>query len=321
MRQSQTPLLAILTQARPARRRCAGPWPPLPKVRRLLANVATYMIFDDHEVTDDWFIEKRWCNKVLGSDRGRRIVRNALTAYAVFQHWGNDPNQFDEDQPGGKLLKEIESIGEHDPLRASRIDKLLGIPETADELAPLKKEGIRWPYRYDGPVYDAIVLDTRMRRAFPSDTELALMDKDHIDEVLKGSLQRSSPSSSLPRRCAGYRSSASSRHGSRRFLATRRSTMKPGACRRRTTTSRRSSSSGPAWSCSPGTCITVWQPQSSPPQETIVNFTSSALKNALPPKYQALFGETFKGVAVRGRRQARIRCRGGRSRGPRPGAR
>ena len=28
----------------------------LPFVRRALANVATYMIFDDHEVTDDWFL-------------------------------------------------------------------------------------------------------------------------------------------------------------------------------------------------------------------------------------------------------------------------
>ena len=32
----------------------------LPKVRRLLANVPTYMTFDDHEVTDDWNINGAW---------------------------------------------------------------------------------------------------------------------------------------------------------------------------------------------------------------------------------------------------------------------
>jgi phosphodiesterase/alkaline phosphatase D-like protein len=28
----------------------------LPKVRRVLANIPTYMIFDDHDITDDWNI-------------------------------------------------------------------------------------------------------------------------------------------------------------------------------------------------------------------------------------------------------------------------
>ena len=32
----------------------------LPKVRRALANVATYMVFDDHDVTDDWNIGRAW---------------------------------------------------------------------------------------------------------------------------------------------------------------------------------------------------------------------------------------------------------------------
>ena len=31
----------------------------LPKVRRLLANIPVYMIFDDHEVTDDWNLNRR----------------------------------------------------------------------------------------------------------------------------------------------------------------------------------------------------------------------------------------------------------------------
>ncbi len=32
----------------------------LRKIRRLLANVPTYMICDDHEITDDWNIDRKW---------------------------------------------------------------------------------------------------------------------------------------------------------------------------------------------------------------------------------------------------------------------
>ncbi|MCH5600863.1 metallophosphoesterase family protein, partial [Niabella ginsengisoli] len=63
----------------------------LPNVSRILANVATYMIMDDHEITDDWFITKRWNNQVLSKPFGRDIIRNGIMAYSVFQDWGNSP--------------------------------------------------------------------------------------------------------------------------------------------------------------------------------------------------------------------------------------
>lgn len=64
-------------------------------VRRLLANVPTYMICDDHEITDDWNINKRWCNEVEQSSCGKQIISNGLVAYWAFQAWGNDPDSFD----------------------------------------------------------------------------------------------------------------------------------------------------------------------------------------------------------------------------------
>lgn len=69
----------------------------LPDIRRLLANISTYMIFDDHDVTDDWNITGDWYDKVRTSPTGRRIVSNALAAYWCFQAWGNDPDNFDKD--------------------------------------------------------------------------------------------------------------------------------------------------------------------------------------------------------------------------------
>jgi len=72
----------------------------LPAVRRVLANTPTYMIFDDHDVTDDWNLTARWRDRVHASPAGRRIVANALAAYWAFQGWGNDPGQFSQEFAG-----------------------------------------------------------------------------------------------------------------------------------------------------------------------------------------------------------------------------
>lgn len=63
----------------------------LRNVRRVLANTPSYMIFDDHDVTDDWNLTRKWRKEVEGSPLGKRIVSNALLAYWAFQGWGNDP--------------------------------------------------------------------------------------------------------------------------------------------------------------------------------------------------------------------------------------
>ncbi|MCI3920972.1 hypothetical protein MO973_12075 [Paenibacillus sp. TRM 82003] len=68
----------------------------VPRVRRLLANVPTYMAFDDHDVTDDWNLSAEWKDDVSRSPLGRWIVANALSAYWAFQGWGNEPEAFDE---------------------------------------------------------------------------------------------------------------------------------------------------------------------------------------------------------------------------------
>ena len=69
----------------------------LPDIRRLLANIPTYMMFDDHDVTDDWNITHSWYDNVRESELGRRIVSNALAACWAFQSWGNDPDNFHKD--------------------------------------------------------------------------------------------------------------------------------------------------------------------------------------------------------------------------------
>jgi hypothetical protein len=66
----------------------------VPSVQRLLANTPTYMIFDDHDLTDDWNLSPDWKDKVQSSPLGRHIIANGLTAYWAFQGWGNSPDDF-----------------------------------------------------------------------------------------------------------------------------------------------------------------------------------------------------------------------------------
>ena len=73
----------------------------VPFVRRILANVPTYMIFDDHEITDDWNLTQEWRNRVLGTNLGQTILRNGLIAYAVFQALGQRP-----DRPGRRARQQ-----------------------------------------------------------------------------------------------------------------------------------------------------------------------------------------------------------------------
>jgi hypothetical protein len=65
----------------------------LDKVRRALAHIRVYMIFDDHDVTDDWNLTRGWENAVYGNLFSKRIVGNALVGYWLCQGWGNDPQK------------------------------------------------------------------------------------------------------------------------------------------------------------------------------------------------------------------------------------
>ncbi|MFD1929685.1 hypothetical protein ACFSFY_16720 [Sporosarcina siberiensis] len=68
----------------------------LQNVRRLLANVPTYMIFDDHDITDDWNLSADWITQVSQSPLGKHVIANGLSAYWIFQGWGNEPQRFEE---------------------------------------------------------------------------------------------------------------------------------------------------------------------------------------------------------------------------------
>jgi hypothetical protein len=155
----------------------------LPKVRRVLANVATYMMFDDHEVTDDWNLFHEWVHKVHNSRLGVTIVRNGLLAYGLFQGWGNDPLYFAGRQPGEPEVVDTPATEMLDDATRLFLDDT-GQPKPGPDAAPVVRlhdlfnlksdlnnptpveERVRWHYRVGGHGYEVLSLDIRTFRGF-----------------------------------------------------------------------------------------------------------------------------------------------------------
>ncbi|MBN7797148.1 alkaline phosphatase family protein [Parahaliea mediterranea] len=69
----------------------------LHRVQRLFAHLPVAMIFDDHDVTDDWNLSRAWEEAAYGNPFSSRVLGNALLAYLLCQGWGNNPEAFDEE--------------------------------------------------------------------------------------------------------------------------------------------------------------------------------------------------------------------------------
>ena len=123
-------------------------------VRRLFANVPVYMMFDDHEVTDDWFIDETWKKRVISSVTGRNLISNALAAYWSFQGWGNNPYQF--------LSKFTGSLKNYFTYLISHAG--LSHPKLSDEYQKNLLEYNDWSFvAPTNPI--AVMLDTRTMRS------------------------------------------------------------------------------------------------------------------------------------------------------------
>jgi hypothetical protein len=128
-------------------------WRVLPLIRRILANIPTYMICDDHDITDDWNITEEWTRNVNNSRMGKQVIANGLTAYWAFQAWGNAPDQF-----GDKFIAGITNY----------LDK--GENTTSADRKKFKEQMLDFHnWSYSVPVKPlTVVLDSRTQRQYDS---------------------------------------------------------------------------------------------------------------------------------------------------------
>ena len=154
------------------------------KVRRALANIPVYTIFDDHDVSDDWNLNQAWCLRVLGRPLGRRAVQNALLAYAMFQAWRNTPEQFAAGTSGEKLLAAAQTWSDSEGADMAAYeaiahyvgmpsrDPLTGLPTFVSDgpvlILERHPDAITWHYTVRSACHEVLVLDTRTWRGYPA---------------------------------------------------------------------------------------------------------------------------------------------------------
>ncbi|MGI5244729.1 alkaline phosphatase D family protein [Dactylosporangium sp. CA-139066] len=60
-----------------------------PEIRWLLSTVPSVMIFDDHEIIDDWNTSQRWREQMAELSWWPQRIQAGLASYWVYQHMGN----------------------------------------------------------------------------------------------------------------------------------------------------------------------------------------------------------------------------------------
>ena len=95
-----------------------------PVVRWLLSTVASAMLFDDHDVHDDWNVSRTWVERMRAKPWWRERIAGAFMSYWLYQHLGNlSPAdlasdellaQVREAEDGGPLLREFAARSDHE---------------------------------------------------------------------------------------------------------------------------------------------------------------------------------------------------------------
>jgi hypothetical protein len=121
-----------------------------PPIRWLLSTVPSAMIFDDHDVIDDWNTSAEWVAEMRATDWwGKRIV-GAFMAYIVYQHWGNlSPQALDEEE----IYQQVNAARDGGDLLSAYAYK-----------CDREVEGARWSYCRDIGTTRVVMIDSRAGR-------------------------------------------------------------------------------------------------------------------------------------------------------------
>ncbi|GAA3305344.1 hypothetical protein GCM10020295_58840 [Streptomyces cinereospinus] len=131
------------------------------QVRWLLSTVPTCMIFDDHDVIDDWNTSASWLADMRATDWWQERVVSGLMSYWVHQHLGN--------------LSPAELAA--DPLYAAVRDTpdATGLLRDFATRADADPASVRWSYRRDFGRVRLLMVDSRAARVL-AEGERSMLD-------------------------------------------------------------------------------------------------------------------------------------------------
>jgi hypothetical protein len=122
-----------------------------PLIRWLFATVSTSMVWDDHDMSDDWNISRSWHEEMDRNEWWHERAVGGIMSYWIYQHIGNlSPRDLDEEN---EIYAKVR--GNSDATQALR-DWAKSIDSTA--------AGTRWSFCRDIDGVRAIFMDSRAAR-------------------------------------------------------------------------------------------------------------------------------------------------------------
>jgi hypothetical protein len=155
-------------------------------VRWLLSTVSSAMIFDDHDVHDDWNTSKDWVEEYRQKAWWHERIVGALMSYWIYQHIGNlSPRELKDDE----LFQRVCEAEDAGPM-------LREFAETADREAG----GARWSYCRQIGQSKLIVVDSRAGRVLDPGERMMVDDGewDYIQSEAEGEYNHLFLATSLP---------------------------------------------------------------------------------------------------------------------------
>jgi PhoD-like phosphatase len=138
-----------------------------PHIRWLLSTLPTSMIFDDHDVRDDWNTSLAWRQDMARKRWWPDRITGALMSYWIYQHLGNlSPDVLAADP----TLRSIQAV----PDGAEILHAFAAAADAEDD----GQKGAMWSYRRDfGPVR-LLVVDSRCGRILGDGRRSMLSDRE-----------------------------------------------------------------------------------------------------------------------------------------------
>nr|WP_174549519.1 alkaline phosphatase D family protein [Nocardiopsis trehalosi] len=159
-----------------------------PDLRWLLSTVPSLMLFDDHDIRDDWNTSGSWRRDIAETPWWRPRITSGLGAYWVYQHLGN-------------LSAAQRAADPVFPKVAAAEGDAAAVVDAFAWRAHDEPVSYRWSYRYDVGTTRLLMIDTRCGRIVEDDTARSMLGPDDaawLDAQLTGDVDHLVLASTLP---------------------------------------------------------------------------------------------------------------------------
>ncbi|MCH6160085.1 alkaline phosphatase D family protein [Streptomyces marispadix] len=154
-----------------------------PEVRWLLSTVPSLMIFDDHDVIDDWNTSESWRSEMRATSWWRERILGGLASYWVYQHLGNlSPGELAEDS----VFAAVRETDDGTAALREFVERADANPDVA-----------RWSYRRDLGRVRMLIVDTRAARVL-DEQQRAMLGKQEMAWLREQMLTGTGPEAPAP---------------------------------------------------------------------------------------------------------------------------